>query len=421
MKLRSIKGMNDCVPPDTLRWQHIESTLSAILRRYGYHEIRLPIMEYTAVFQRSIGDITDIVQKEMYSFDDRNGDNLSLRPEGTAGCVRALLEHDLVHRQQRKLWYSGPMFRHERPQRGRYRQFHQLGVEVFDYPGPDIDAELIIMTARMWAELALNGLELQINSLGKIDSRREYSGALVRYFSQYRDSLDADSLTRLDRNPIRILDSKNPALREIIANAPQFDQYLDADSRKHFDELCELLTTAGIAFQINPHLVRGLDYYSNTVFEWVTTELGAQGTVCAGGRYDDLVELLGGKPTPAIGFAMGLERLIELTASAVDCEAAAAADVYIVISDQRYTAEGLLLAESVRDRNPRWRVVCHCGGGSIKSQMKRANRVGAQVALIIGEQEHSDGTVTVKPLREQAAQTTVPRERGATEIIALVA
>jgi histidyl-tRNA synthetase len=410
MKLQSIKGMSDIVPPDSIVWQRVQMALSRILTRCGYCEIRLPILENTAVFARSIGDVTDIVQKEMYTFEDRNGDSLTLRPEGTAGCVRAVLQNGLIQQQFRKLWYIGPMFRHERPQKGRYRQFHQIGVEVFELPGPDIDAELILMTARMWSELGLNGLRLELNTLGTLADRHAYRDVLKQYFTTYSDQLDADSVMRLERNPMRILDSKNPAMHELIANAPNLDRHLDAQSRRHFDELCRILDHAGIPFRVNPHLVRGLDYYSNTVFEWITDDLGAQGTVCAGGRYDGLVELLGGKATPAIGFAMGLERLIALAGErfrdATDIEA----DIYIVLGDDAYAADALLLAESLRDAESNWRISCHCGGGSIKSQMKKADKSGAQAALIIGEQEYTERTVTIKPLRQQTEQMAVARD-----------
>jgi histidyl-tRNA synthetase len=407
MKLQSIKGMNDIVPPHSSNWRLAEHLLEEILHGYGYRQIRLPIMENTAVFKRSIGDVTDIVQKEMYTFDDRNGDSLTLRPEGTAGCVRAVLENGLLNQQYRKLWYIGPMFRHERPQKGRYRQFHQIGVEVFDLPGPDIDAELVIMTARMWSALELTNLRLELNTLGTVENRKQYRDVLFRYFAEHRDELDADSINRLERNPMRILDSKNPALVDLIDGAPRLEQHLDASSRGHFDRLCETLTGAGIEFSINPYLVRGLDYYSNTVFEWITDELGAQGTVCAGGRYDSLVELLGGKPTPAIGFAMGLERLVELAQGRLDRDRKGDANIYIISASEEYSAEALLFAETIRNANSHWRVVCHCGGGSIKSQMKKADRSGAQIALIIGEQEHTENTVTIKPLRNQAEQFTM--------------
>ena len=412
MKLQSIKGMNDIVPPDSSAWQLAEQLLSTILHSYGYRQIRLPIIEYTAVFERSIGDVTDIVQKEMYTFEDRNGDSLTLRPEGTAGCVRALLEHGLLNQQNRKLWYIGPMFRHERPQKGRYRQFHQIGVEVFDQSGPDIDAELIMMTARMWSALELNNLRLELNTLGTVANRKQYAKVLFQYFSDRKDELDADSLNRLDRNPMRILDSKNPALRQVIDDAPALEQHLDESSREHFSDLCEILTKAGIEFTVNPHLVRGLDYYSNTVFEWITDDLGAQGTVCAGGRYDRLVELLGGKPTQAIGFAMGLERLVELSKQRLSRDNQGDVDVYIISTSEAFLADVLSYAESIRDADSRWRVIYHCGGGSLKSQMRKADRSGAQLALIIGDQEYAETTVTIKPLRNQADQFTVPQSES---------
>ena len=412
MKLQSIKGMNDIVPPDSSAWQLAEQLLSTILHSYGYRQIRLPIIEYTAVFERTIGDVTDIVQKEMYIFEDRNGDSLTLRPEGTAGCVRALLEHGLLNQQNRKLWYIGPMFRHERPQKGRYRQFHQIGVEVFDQSGPDIDAELIMMTARMWSALELNNLRLELNTLGTVANRKQYAKVLFQYFSDRKDELDADSLNRLDRNPMRILDSKNPALRQVIDDAPALEQHLDESSREHFSDLCEILTKAGIEFTVNPHLVRGLDYYSNTVFEWITDDLGAQGTVCAGGRYDRLVELLGGKPTQAIGFAMGLERLVELSKQRLSRDNQGDVDVYIISTSEAFLADVLSYAESIRDADSRWRVIYHCGGGSLKSQMRKADRSGAQLALIIGDQEYAETTVTIKPLRNQADQFTVPQSES---------
>ena len=412
MKLQSIKGMNDITPMNSGAWKLAEQLLSKILDGYGYQQIRLPIMEKTAVFEKSIGDVTDIVQKEMYTFEDRNGDSLTLRPEGTAGCVRAILQHGLLNQQNRKFWYIGPMFRHERPQKGRYRQFHQIGVEVFDLEGPDIDAELNKMTARMWEVLELTDLRLEINTLGTLENRKRYSHELFEYFSKHRGKLDADSVNRLERNPLRILDSKNPALRGLIDEAPRLDQYLDANSQAHFNKLCGILEKAEIAFSVNPHLVRGLDYYSNTVFEWVTDRLGAQGTVCAGGRYDGLVELLGGKPTCAIGFAMGLERLIELSGQRLNRENRNAPDVYIIPTREDHVGEVLLYAESIRNAAPGWRVICHCGGGSIKSQLRKADRSDAELAIIVGEQEISDGTVTIKPLRNQAEQFTIQRSKS---------
>ena len=405
--LKSIKGMNDIVPPHSTAWQRILGILTDILTSYAYREIRLPILESTEVFARSIGDVTDIVQKEMYTFDDRNGDSLTLRPEGTAGCVRAVLQNSLLQQQYRKLWYTGPMFRHERPQKGRYRQFHQIGVEVFDLPGPDIDAELILMTARMWSALELSNLRLEINTLGTVADRQRYRSVLYDYFATHKAELDTDSLGRLDRNPMRILDSKNPDLKPLIAGAPALASYLDNESRAHFQSLCDMLDAAGISYVVNPHLVRGLDYYTNTVFEWITNDLGAQGTVCAGGRYDGLVELLGGKPTPAVGFAMGIERLLELAAQRLTRDSDPDADIYVINLDAAYTATAMALAERLRDADPRWRVLLHCGGGSMKSQMKKADRSGAEVAVIIGEDEFRQGTVTVKPLRGAAEQRNV--------------
>ncbi|MEQ8660228.1 MAG: histidine--tRNA ligase [Gammaproteobacteria bacterium] len=408
--LQAIRGMNDILPADSDDWRALENVLVAILDAYGYREIRLPIVEQSAVFRRSIGDTTDIVQKEMYSFDDRNGDNLTLRPEGTAGCVRAVLQHGLLQQQPLRLWYAGPMFRHERPQRGRQRQFHQVGAEVFGAPGPDVDAELILMTARMWRALGLDGLRLEINSLGSADARAAYREVLTGYLEQHRDALDEDSLARLERNPLRILDSKNPAMAEVIAAAPSLADHLDDESRTQFDALQAILADNGIACVVNPRLVRGLDYYSRTVFEWITTELGAQGTVCAGGRYDGLVELMGGKSTPAVGFAMGLERLLELRRQALGTQAAAAPDIYLMATADTLDHHAMTLAERLRDTCPDWKVLLHVAGGSMKSRMKKADRSGARVALILGEDELAEGRVTLKPLREDAAQETCARD-----------
>ncbi len=404
--LQAIRGMNDILPADSGEWRALENTLVAILDAYGYREIRLPIVEQSAVFKRSIGDTTDIVQKEMYSFDDRNGDNLTLRPEGTAGCVRAVLQHGLLQQQPLRLWYGGPMFRHERPQRGRQRQFHQIGAEVFGPPGPDVDAELILMTARMWRALGLGKLRLEINSLGTAEARAAYREVLTRYLQARRDALDADSLTRLERNPLRILDSKNPDMASIIAEAPSLADHLDDESRVQFDALQAILADNGVECVVNPRLVRGLDYYSRTVFEWITSELGAQGTVCAGGRYDGLVELMGGKPTPAVGFAMGLERLLELWRQARGAQPQAQPDVYLMATGNPLDPHVLSLAEALRERCPQHRVLVHVGGGSMKSRMKKADRSGAVLALILGEDEVANGTVTLKPLRADAPQET---------------
>lgn len=399
--------MNDVVPPQTAHWQWLEKTIGTVLAGYGYREIRLPLVELTQVFSRSIGEVTDIVQKEMYTFTDRNGDSLTLRPEGTASCVRAVLEHGLLHQQAQRLWYRGAMFRHERPQKGRYRQFHQVGVEAFGYPGPDIDAEIILMTARLWRELGLGNLRLEINTLGTSEERRGYRDALTVYFAQHRERLDAESAARLERNPLRILDSKNPDMKTLNAGAPVLADHLGEESRAHFAGLRALLDAAGIAYEVNPHLVRGLDYYAKTVFEWITDELGAQGTVCAGGRYDGLVELMGGEPTPAIGFALGMERLLELIAANAAGETTEA-DCYVLSAGPELLGPAQAVAEQLRDALPGVRVICHCGGGSLKSQMKKADRAGAAVALILGPDEHVAGEITVKALRGETAQQRVP-------------
>ena len=405
--LRAVRGMNDVLPPQTFHWQWLEQTIATVLAGYGYREIRLPLVELTPVFARSIGEVTDIVQKEMYTFADRNGDSLTLRPEGTASCVRAVLEHGLLHQQAQRLWYRGAMFRHERPQKGRYRQFHQIGVEAFGYPGPDIDAELILMTARLWRALGLAALRLEINTLGTSEERRVYRDALTAYFAQHRDRLDGESAARLARNPLRILDSKNPEMKALITGAPVLADYLGEESKAHFDGLRALLDAAAVSYVVNPHLVRGLDYYAKTVFEWITDELGAQGTVCAGGRYDGLVELMGGDPTPAIGFALGIERLLELLGANAG-GGAAEADCYLIPTAPELLGPAQSIAERLRDALPDLRIVCHCGGGSLKSQLKKADRTGAAAALILGPDEHAAQEITVKPLRGEAAQRRVP-------------
>jgi len=350
--VQAVRGMHDILPAQTPSWQRLEKSMRRILCAYSYDEIRFPILEKTDLFKRTIGEVTDIVEKEMYTFDDRNGDSLTLRPEGTAGCVRACLENGLLHNEVRRLWYMGPMFRYERPQKGRYRQFYQIGVETFGMHGPDIDAELIMMTARLWRELGLNDLELQINSLGTSTSRNRYRDYLVTYFKDHLDQLDDDSLRRLESNPLRILDSKNREMQSLIEAAPKLSDFLDSESTLHFDQLKEFLNGAGISYTVNPRLVRGLDYYGKTVFEWVTTRLGAQGTVCAGGRYDGLVEQLGGKATPAVGFAMGIERLIALLEESGQTKIASV-DVYMVLMGDGATKQGLLIAEQLRDASPR--------------------------------------------------------------------
>lgn len=412
-KIQAIRGMNDILPEQTPVWQYVEDRVRKVLAQYGYQEIRMPIVEQTDLFKRSIGEVTDIVEKEMYTFDDRNGDSLTLRPEGTAGCVRAAEEHGLLFNQTRRLWYTGPMFRHERPQKGRYRQFHQIGVECFGMDGPDIDAELLVLTARLWRELGLaEHTRLEINSIGTSEARKVYRAALVDYLSQFKADLDADSQRRLESNPLRILDSKDPATRRILENAPNLDDYLDDESRAHFDRLRALLDAAGVAYTVNPALVRGLDYYGKTVFEWITDSLGAQGTVCAGGRYDGLVEQLGGKPTRAVGFAMGLERLILLleTLDLIPAHVNNNADVYVTAMGEGALPSALALAEELRAALPDAVVVSHCGGGSFKSQMKKADKSGASYAIILGENEVASGRVGLKPLRSDEPQQDLARE-----------
>ncbi|WP_019024732.1 MULTISPECIES: histidine--tRNA ligase [unclassified Thioalkalivibrio] len=409
--IKSIRGMHDILPESIHVWQHLEDRLRGLLDGYGYQEIRMPVVEATELFKRSIGDVTDIVEKEMYTFEDRNGDSLSLRPEGTASCVRAGIQHGLLHNQVQRLWYLGPMFRHERPQKGRYRQFHQVGVEVFGLPGPDVDAEMIAMTARLWKLLGLENVRLELNTLGTPASRARYRDQLIAYFEQHRDSLDEEALRRLHDNPMRILDSKHPETRAVVANAPSLMDHLDAESRTHFDSLRAHLDALGIEYVHNPRLVRGLDYYTHTVFEWITDDLGAQGTVCAGGRYDGLVEQLGGRGTPAIGMAMGLERLVALLEAREDAPQPPGPDAYLVVGGDELVGPALELAERLRSELPGLRLVQHCGGGSFKSQMKRADRLGAHFALVLGTDEHAAGTVTVKPLRSPGAeQSAVPRE-----------
>ncbi|MEE8379594.1 MAG: histidine--tRNA ligase [Gammaproteobacteria bacterium] len=402
--LQAVRGMNDLLPADTGLWQYLERQLGDLLATYGYKEIRFPIVEKTELFKRSIGEVTDIVEKEMYTFDDRNGDSLTMRPEGTAGCVRAVLQHGLLNEGVQRLWYMGPMFRHERPQKGRYRQFHQIGVEVFGLAGPDIDAELIIMTARFWRVLGIKDVRLHINSLGNLESRTKYRDALVTYLQSHHGQLDEDSQRRLQSNPLRILDSKNPDMRAIIDAAPRLSEYLDEQSSAHYDGLCKRLDAAGIAYTQDDTLVRGLDYYSETVFEWITDSLGAQGTICAGGRYDGLVTQLGGKPCPAAGFAMGLERLIEMLAS--QRKVVQNPHVYFVAVGDAVQIPVLVLAEQLRNQIPDLCMIVHSGGGSFKSQFKKADRSGATIALIMGEEEHQQGEVAVKYLRDSSIEQT---------------
>ncbi len=407
--LQSVKGMNDILPEETALWLYLEDTVRQIFETYGYKQIRMPILEQTALFKRSIGEATDIVEKEMYSFEDRGGDNLTLRPEGTAGTVRAGMQHGLFHNQIQRLWYMGPMFRRERPQKGRYRQFFQIGVETFGMAGPDIDAELILMTARLWKALGLKDLTLQLNTLGTAETRGRYREELISYFSASQDLLDEDSQRRLHKNPLRILDSKNPAMAELIAAAPTFEEYMNDESISHFQGLREILDQAGIEYEVNPRLVRGLDYYSKTVFEWITDQLGSQGTVCAGGRFDGLIEQFGGKETPAIGFAMGMDRLIELLKDSGK-QVVSAPDVYFISMGEAATKQGLILADELRDQLPELRLLSNCGGGSYKSQFKRADKSGARYAIILGDDEIANGNVSVKDLRE-GDQETVDQDK----------
>lgn len=411
-QIQAIRGMNDCLPEQSGLWQWVEQTIRDVVKSYGYQEIRTPVVESTELFKRSIGEVTDIVEKEMYTFEDRNGDSLTLRPEGTASCVRAGNEHGLLYNQQQRLWYMGPMFRHERPQKGRYRQFHQFGVETFGLAGPDIDVEVILMTARLWQKFGMaDNVSLEINSLGSSEARANYRDALVAFLSQHAEQLDEDSKRRMTTNPLRVLDSKNPDVQALLKDAPDLLDYLDEESKQHFDLLCERLTQAGIQFRVNSRLVRGLDYYNRTVFEWVTDALGAQGTVCAGGRYDGLVEQLGGKTTPAVGFAMGLERLVLLLESLQLVQLPPEVDVYLSLLGEKAEAFGLTLAESLRDAVPGLKLQTHCGGGNLKKQMKRADKSGAGIALIIGEQEVEAAVAGVKYLREDKPQLQVSIEQ----------
>ena len=408
-KIQSVRGMNDYLPADTAVWQRIENTLKRILTSYGISEIRTPIVEHTPPFQRAIGEVTDVVEKEMYSFQDREENvSLTLRPEGTAGCVRAGIEKGLLYNQEQRLWYIGPMFRHERPQKGRYRQFHQLGAEVFGLSGPDIDAELIMMTARWWRELGIaEHVTLELNSIGSLQARANYREALVAFLEQHKDKLDEDCKRRMYTNPLRVLDSKDKVVQELLNDAPALFDYLDEESKAHFDGLCAILDAAGIQYRINQRLVRGLDYYNRTVFEWVTTALGSQGTVCAGGRYDGLVEQLGGHNTPAVGFAMGLERMVLLVQSVNPdfVSETAVTDIYLASFGEGSQVAAMMLAEQIRDSLPGVRIMTNYGGGNFKRQLSRADKNGARIALILGEDEIANGTVTVKELATGEQQT----------------
>ncbi|PWC22736.1 histidine--tRNA ligase [Brenneria roseae subsp. roseae] len=405
--IQAIRGMNDYLPAETALWQRIETSLKQVLSSYGYSEIRTPIVEQTSLFQRAIGEVTDVVEKEMYTFEDRNGDSLTLRPENTASCVRAGIEHGILYNQEQRLWYLGPMFRHERPQKGRYRQFHQLGCEVFGLQGPDIDAELILLTARWWRVLGIaEHVKLELNSIGSLEARASYREALIAFLEQHKDKLDDDCLRRMYTNPLRVLDSKNPQVQTLLNDAPVLTDYLDEESRTHFAALGELLTQSGIPYTVNPRLVRGLDYYNRTVFEWVTTSLGAQGTVCAGGRYDGMVEQLGGHATPAVGFAMGLERLVLLVQSVnPEFKAHPGVDVYLISSGAGTQVAAMQLAEKLRDTLPQLKLMTNYGGGNFKKQFARADKWGARVALVLGENEVAAGQVVVKNLNNGEQDT----------------
>ncbi len=406
--MQPVRGMNDVLPAEIGAWQHFEACTRELLSSYGYEEIRVPVLEHTELFKRAIGEHTDVVGKEMYTFTDRGGESLTLRPEATAGIARALISHGMLRGQRHKLWCIGPMFRHETPQAGRYRQFWQVDVEAVGCPGPDIDAELIALSARLWQRLGIGGLTLEINSLGTPESRREYRAHLVEYFRAHQGRLDADSQRRLADNPLRILDSKNPDMQELIRGAPLLSEHLDAESRQHFELLCTMLQGIGVAYRVNPRLVRGLDYYTRTVFEWITASTGAQNAVCSGGRYDSLITQLGGEPTPAIGFAMGVERLVTLLVAAGGVPAAAPPDVFVVVSGASCAARALEIVERLRNERPRLRVELNVGGGNFKAQFRRADKSGAPLALIVGEDELTRGVVAMKPLREQAGQSECP-------------
>lgn len=406
--IQAIRGMNDILPAETFFWQFVESTFRNVLNSFCYEEIRLPIVEKTELFKRSIGDATDIVEKEMYTFIDRNEDSLTLRPEGTAGCVRAGIEHGLLYNQIQRLWYMGPYFRHERPQKGRYRQFHQCGAEAFGIETPDVDAEIILLASTFFEKLGLKPyLSLQLNSLGSLLARKKYREVLHNYFSKHQHDLDEDSKRRLTSNTLRILDSKNPDMQELIKNAPKLLDFLDPESLQHFEKLQYYLNQMGIQYEINPRLVRGLDYYTKTVFEWVTDSLGAQGTLCAGGRYDGLVSDLGGKTTPALGFAVGMERTLLLLQKVHENLHPHPIDVYFITDGDAAFVKALELSTIIRSEIPHFKVLLHCGNGSIKNQIKKADKSGARIALILGEQELENHVLTLKFLRENRPQETI--------------
>ena len=407
-QIQSIRGMNDVLPAQIGLWQLLEATARDLLETYGYTEIRVPVVEQTALFARAIGEHTDVVEKEMYSFVDQGGENLTLRPEATAGIVRAVISNGMLRGQRHKLWCVGPMFRHEKPQKGRYRQFHQLDVEAIGFAGPDVDAELIALCARLWRRLGITRVSLKVNSLGTAESRREYRARLTDYFRASEARLDADSRRRLGGNPLRILDSKNPEMQDLIAAAPLLTDHLDAESRAHFEAFCSALSSMGIEYQVTPRLVRGLDYYSRTVFEWVTDALGAQDAVCSGGRYDGLITQLGGEATPAVGFALGIERTVELLALASAHPDSASADVYVVVNGVRALKESLRITEHLRDALPQYRFELNLGGGNFKTQFRRADRSGAALALVLGDEELERGAAALKPLRQESGQSECP-------------
>lgn len=407
-QIQPVRGMNDVLPEQIAAWQYLEDTVRKLLTGYGFEEIRTPVVESTSLFKRAIGEFTDVVEKEMYTFTDQGGESLTLRPEATAGVMRAMISNGMLRGARHKLWTIGPMFRHEKPQKGRYRQFYQVNVESIGFAGPDADVELIAMTARLWRRLGIERIELNINSLGTPESRRVYRAKLVEYFRAYENRLDADSKRRLEGNPLRILDSKNPEMQELVAAAPVLSDYLEPESREHFDTLCRSLQDIGVPYVVNPRLVRGLDYYTRTVFEWITDALGAQDAVCSGGRYDGLIAQLGGDPTPGVGFAMGVERAVELLVQAQGAPAPAPADVYVVVSGVRATAAGPAIVERLRDQLPNVRFELNLGGGNFKAQFRRADRSGAALALIVGDDELARDAVGVKPLRQEAGQTECP-------------
>jgi histidyl-tRNA synthetase len=421
-QIQAIRGMNDILPTQSPLWQKVEAVLRSTVSAYGYSEIRTPIVESTDLFKRSIGEVTDIVEKEMYTFEDRNGDSLTLRPEGTASTVRAGNEHGLLYNQEQRLWYMGPMFRHERPQKGRYRQFHQFGVEVYGIGSADIDAEVLMLSARLWETLGISEhVTLELNTLGDPSERAAYREALIAFLEQHKDKLDEESQRRMYANPLRVLDSKNAQVQALLADAPALMDYLGDETKTHFSTLCELLDAVGIQYRVNPRLVRGLDYYNRTVFEWVTSSLGSQGTVLAGGRYDGLVGQLGGKDTPAVGFAMGLERIVLLLETLeLNQDIAPEVDVYVTAMGENCLVEAFKVAQTLRQALPKLKVMSHCGGGNFKKQMKRADKSGAAYAIIIGETEIANNQVAIKPLRNNNEQELVARDALVDAISALI-